>query len=626
MILPIDRNGLGLILVLAIGLLLAATRVSDGFYIIDEVVYFIGAEALWKTGSFVVQNGFGSFSSDNLRIWLLSDGPLGLTPQYPVGTALAAQPLMGMFGQRTLIVLNVIAGIGTLCLTHGLTHRLFGEQRIAFLTVVLLAFCTFWVDFVLAHWPHSISIFFTTLAIYLFVVARDRDSRVWRISLLSGVALGIGMFFRLEAVLLLPAFAAAAILLAVKPVTLLLGGAAGFLPFLAATAVANEARFGSFMPLSYGSTGGATVATHYIVPAAIMLCAVALLILYRNLGGFGQRGARVVAIALAICVAAVAMSPHATTLSKFLQGIYALFFDATTISDPRSGIRPQPDGTLLFWGFPKKALGQSMPWLGCLVLLAGVSLREQKRNLLTILIVVVIWSMPFVMRSWHGGLGSSMRYFLPTLPLLAAVSAWLIFELGKKADVAVFKFLFVGAVFAFALSLAWSTAVPDRIAQLHQFVSLGMLFAVITVCVLAVAFAKNETATLALLFVSFGMGLSTFLGYDDVNGSQARRTTMEKYDSHTATIDGPVVLFAAPEAVASAFDNDEQLVALPHPVTGDVDEELVNEACRSGYKILLSGGFVRSFMNEEYEVVAFDRPDREDAQALFEVVCRRKSD
>jgi hypothetical protein len=83
----------------------AAFVVSDGFLLVDEVVYFLGAQALATTGGFAIPNGFSDFASPDLRILLLSEGPGGLVPQYPAGTALAGAVLIPVFGQSALIAM-----------------------------------------------------------------------------------------------------------------------------------------------------------------------------------------------------------------------------------------------------------------------------------------------------------------------------------------------------------------------------------------------------------------------------------------------------------------------------------------------------------------------------------------
>lgn len=600
----IDRKSLTLILLLAGVFLFAATQVSEGFFIIDELIYFIGAEAFWKTSSFAVQNGFDRFGSDNLRIWLLSEGPIGLTPQYPVGLTLAAYPLMEALGQKTLIFLNVCAGIGTLFVTHALARRLFGSQQVAYGALILLALCSFWPEFVLAHWPHSLSIFFTSSAIYFFLVACDCDARTRQIigiALLSGVAVGLGMFFRLEAVLLLPAFGAIAILYAPKPVAVLLGGLLGLLPVLALMALFNEARFGTLNPLSYGSVGGGTVATRHLVPAAAMLVALIGLIIYRVNGGFGKRTRRLSIVAGLLCLGALLLSPYASILTRLMQGIEALLINATVIVDPRLGVQQQADGTLLFWGLPKKALGQSLPWLGCLALLAGAAYHQHKRSIVMIVIFFVLWSLPFLLLSWHGGLGSNMRYFLPTLPLLAILAAALLCKLAETAAIPLLRLPLATAALGFACAAFWSITLSDRSAQLHQFVSLGLLCAVTAICLIATRIPSQRTAKPALLMVSLALGLSAFLGLDDLKAGQERRSKMAQLSAGVATISGPVVIYAPPEAASHAFNNTDQLVALPHPFTNQVDVGFVEEACAAEYNILVLAGMTPEFVREGYE-------------------------
>ena len=74
--------------VIVFGLLAATLFVSPGFFSIDEVIYFTGADALQRNSSLFVDNSFAKFGSEDLNIWFLVQGQHGLTPQYPVGSAI----------------------------------------------------------------------------------------------------------------------------------------------------------------------------------------------------------------------------------------------------------------------------------------------------------------------------------------------------------------------------------------------------------------------------------------------------------------------------------------------------------------------------------------------------------
>ena len=162
----VDHSVSGIVLgAVVLALLVATPFVSTGFFSLDEVIYFAGADALFRDGSLFVDNGFDEFGSEDLRIWFLVQGQHGLTPQYPVGTALLGAPFLSVFGVRGLIIINVLAGIGTLFATRSLAKQMFGHPEIGLIAALILVLGTFWPEYVYGHWPHSISLFFVTVSL-----------------------------------------------------------------------------------------------------------------------------------------------------------------------------------------------------------------------------------------------------------------------------------------------------------------------------------------------------------------------------------------------------------------------------------------------------------------------------
>lgn len=571
-----------------VAVLTAVLVASDGFFSVDEVVYFLGAQTLALTGGFAIPNGFSEFASPDLRILLLSEGPGGLVPQYPAGTALAGAPLIPVFGQRTLIALNVAAGIGTLFAAHALARRLFGEARVADLAVGLLVFATFWSGYVFGHWPHSVSVLCTTLALVLFLGALDRAERAWLPALLSGLAVGVGMLFRLDGVLLLPAIVAATILWAVRPVHVLAGGAAGLLPPVLLLAATNAAKFGTWNPLSYGSSGGGTDLARHVVPIAAILAALAGLVVLRALRdtAIGPRLWRMAPLAALAGLGLILLTPLAPHVWSLMRGIRAILLDATTISDPRPGVVGGPGGTLSFWGFPKKALAQSLPWLGCLALLAGARRAPHARGIALVLMVFAMWALPFLMRSWHGGLGSNMRYLLPTLPALCALAALAILDLIDRTGGGT-RPLVIGVVGGLVLSVAWLGLLPGAAAHLHQIVSLHMFYAVAGTALLAAVAARPVTAAVALAMTGVGIGLAAVLAVSDMADAQSHRALNAARSEAVAAIGGPVVFYGAPEAFSHAMRDPDQLIAHPARMGGEFDTGLIDAACAAGYRIIV---------------------------------------
>ena len=208
---------------IALALLLALPFVSSGFFSIDEFIYYAGADSLFRDGSLFVDNGFYELGSENLKIWFLVQGSHGLTPQYPVGTAIIGAPFLFAFGEKGLIVLNVLAGIVTLFATRSLAKEMFGRAEIGFLAALILVIGTFWPEYIFGHWPHSVSLFFVTVSLLAFFKSLDRPEYAMGAAIVSGLTLGAAMLFRLDSILALPAYLFAIILYGQRPVALIFG-------------------------------------------------------------------------------------------------------------------------------------------------------------------------------------------------------------------------------------------------------------------------------------------------------------------------------------------------------------------------------------------------------------------
>ena len=576
-----------LIVVLSAALLVGAVFVSPGFFIIDEVVYVLGLDAFARTGGYVVENGYDLFGANDFKIWLLQKGAGGIVSQYPAGTAWAGTLLLPLFGAKALMALNVLAGIGTLIVTYLLALELFRSEKIGFLTVLLLGLFSFWAEYVFGHWPHSVSVFLTTLALLLVLRALPREARAFLPAVLSGLAIGAGMLFRLDGILVAPGIAVVAILWAVRPVIVLAGGAAGLAPMIALLALTNHAKFGSWNPLTYGVSGGTTDLSSHLGTGVVLLAGLAGLFLLRRLPPLGPQARSGLALGALVVLGAVLLSPAAPYLWKLLHGIWAILFDATAIDDPRPGVRRQPDGTLLFWGLPKKALFQSLPWLGVLGYLAGR--REAPRRAVAIVLIVsVLWALPFLAKSWHGGLGSNMRYLMPILPGLAALAAWAILDLMGRLEAAS-GLIRVGILVPLVLAMLLRLAAPEQMAQVHQVYSTWAFVAVFALSLAAGFFNAPVLTRAALVGVGAGLGLALYLGAIDLAASQKSRAWNDAVSRATAGIPGPVILYGAPELYVNAVGVPDRLLALSYPPdgSGNITPDFVAQACAQGYKTVL---------------------------------------
>lgn len=570
----------------ALGLLLSPT----GFYSIDEGLYYAGAETLWRTGDFVVENGFAEFGSINQKLWFLVEGPRGLVPQYPAGHAVIGAPLLGLFGIRGLILLNAAAAVATLFLTRALALRLFGDARVAGLAVILLAVFSFWPDYAVAVWPHSAALFCVLLAFHLACGALDAGGRTFGSAAAAGIAAGAGLFFRVDSVLVLPVLVALAILFAGRPVAMLAGGLAGLaLPVAVATWL-NQIKFGVALPVTYGDRGdgGTAVSSHVWAMVAVGL-AFALLVAWRALDArpaLRVRGTLGVVALLALLL--VALPEGRAALAGALQGAGGLFLAFQFLLGER-WIGHGPAGTALAGFFPKTALAQNMPWLGLLVLGLGQNwTARDRRALAAILLFAAVWSLPFVPTGWHGGLSGNMRYFLPLLPLLAALGARVLLP-WVSTQAVVLPRLLTGGTVALCLALAWGSAGPGGIAGVEQWLTV-IVFAALTASATLAALGWGGGAGLRAVItglIGAGLSLATFAALIDVARSTGQRGLAARVASDLVPLEGKAVVWGRPERFPAQMSRDDQILALWGFGTWEIDAAFVEAALEAGYRTYL---------------------------------------
>ncbi|MEM9198495.1 MAG: glycosyltransferase family 39 protein, partial [Pseudomonadota bacterium] len=558
--------GLPIVAVLALGLIAGTFLAAPGLFTIDEVIYWLDATSLAQTGDLTVTNGTGMPAHEAFGLWLLVIGPHGLVPQYPVGSALAGAPLVAALGVQGLILLNAIAAAATLFFTHRLARAITQAEWPALVAVLILCLASFFVEYAWGVWPHAITTACVTAALLTGHWAISADGRAavgW--ALLCGLAVGIGFLFRVDSILALPALAAAGLLYARAPFACAIGGAVGLAPALAVSMAFAWVKFGSLNPLSYGQTdGGGTTPATYLSLAALLAALLGLLILARQIA-WQPRFLAAFGLGLAGLLATAYLAPL-PLLSDLAHGVHALIFDMTVVQDPRAGVVAHANGTMSFWGLWKKALGQSLPWIGLLVVLALRPGPARLRPALRLLaIACVVWSLPFAMRAWHGGLGSNMRYLLPVLPALS-ILAVLALQRLPPATVRAGTLAIWGAL-GFLTALVWSRLAPSGWAGAHQILPLYAFLAMIAAGIWAGISGRSIPARLTF---AASLGIAAFLGpYADLATAQARRMAIEQRNAVYAEILPARSLFIGPPEYALAqLARRESSVALPDRLSG----------------------------------------------------------
>lgn len=625
----LDQRTAAILAPIGIAMLAFAFLVSPGMFIIDEFIVFSGAKALLSNGAFHVDNGWSQFLSPDQKLWLLVSGPGGLVPQYPVGSAVVGAPLLGAFGPRGLILPNVLAAIATLWVVWSFAKQHFGGGRVALVSVALLAGATFWLEYVYAIWPHSISILCVTLALSMVVNSLDRERRLAAQAATAGAAIGVGFLFRTDTILALPALGLIAILFAARPFRIGAFFTVGLAPFLALAAWANLVKFGTLNPLSYGDStpgGGTNLATHIVPITALLLISIALvtsrLVTWRPAKRASLIGLVLVSLVLLISAVATGFA------QRYVSGAWALVVDSTVIQDPRPGVRAGPGGTLLFWGCWKKALGQSMPWLGLLFLAVHTPKDQQLGRMLRLtLILAGVWSLPFFMMTWHGGMGSNMRYLLPVLPVLCALSARLLVDFAGSIPGAG-RILGIGALAGAAAVALWSSFHWTHGAGAQQIFSTWLLVAIAGLALIAGLRWRGQAIvrTASLGAIGAGLAASTLFLVLDFQRAQTIRATAQSFSVATAGLPDNAVVYAPPTFMSYWTFEPRHINAMPGHWDGkggwdgSFDSGLIAAALHRGYRVLVWPDYVTDRLRKDYGPRLTKSEIRAEGKTFFEIM------
>jgi len=238
-----------------------------------------------------------------------------------------------------------------------------------------------------------------------------------------------------------------------------------------------------------------------------------------------------------------------------------------------------------------------------------------------VLVIFVAWSIPFILRSWHGGFGANMRYFLPTIPLLAALSAWVIIEFVKRLQHSEIRVVLYSVVATSLLTVVWLLLNPDWTNRLHQIVSLN-LFIAIAALSLTAGFLRRRTPTLfALYAICTGLLLSSVLAVYDYTKAQLHREHAAEYSRAVSTIPGRSLFYGIPRWFYPAFGKPEQLVAFKDPQRAELDFDFIDEACRLQYRVFFEHFVIQQVGPLEDRLIDFDWEPGGQVLNLKELAC-----
>lgn len=532
------KNSIFLGLFLAFALLVVIAPTTP--FTIDDTIYIVMAEAMAERGSLYANDPLAILNAPEMlessdlihRI----DG--NAVPQYPGGYALLAAPFFMLFGVKGLILMNALSGAASLWLTYLIAIRLYDDRTVARNAVLILGLATFFSGYVFSIWPHITSLALTLGGSYLTLKINDERHRVW-LALAAGLLFGASVNIRIDGII--PAIAAFFWLrLFARPSDRLSAVAllAGLAPGLFLAAFMNFEKFGVFQPFFYGQTSGLASASRYI-PIAIagtiaLIGALVIDVSHPRM----KRLLNLRPTTMALCVAVILLAGFTVAGAFFLgliRGTYNLVVDMQAF-DPnkiRPGIVKNEFGHWSYWGIPKKALLQSLPFATLLVMPVTDFLRARNVSahgfsLLMIAGVIAFFSM----NAWHGGMTFNMRYFIPAVPFIAILTATSLNALLAKIENfsdTLLRSIIAGAasamVFYFVVptfSAAWATP-----AQLYPQLILSLSLAIGIILFQA----KKTTPFLPLILAGFSFGYAGILSAADAAGELGVRYVKAPYDN-----------------------------------------------------------------------------------------------
>lgn len=495
-------------------------------FIIDGGVYLDMARAMAEDGSLAIETNGGVEDAPALTKYLTrADGAL-VYPQYPSGYAFIATPFYTLFGVRGLMLMNALAMLGCVWLTYFTAKRLFKDENTSLIAAGILLLATFISNYALAIWPHMLSLAVWLGAISAAIVGNDQTRSnhraLWFAA--AGLIIGLGVNIRIDSILLfgvlfvwLGLFARPADRMA--PLWIFVGAA----PALLFAAWLNQLKFGAFTPVSYGSSSGATDIRGYLPVMAAGGAALAAVWLINIPAALAETQRRIGAQRL-IIVAAISGFALIAVMHDFIwriaYGAYVLVVNLQAHNAYfQAGVEPNEFGQLMFWGYPKKALIQSLPFLP-LIIIPAFSMTRGKHVAATALCLLTI-AAPIAFYSinqWHGGGSYNMRYFIPALPFIAILSAVALREMAKTAggvERRDFLIAGVGAAILYLGAQELGGAVPALYAPAALYPQWVLAFLCAALIAAFLLRKDAKTARAALLASAAALAYGAFLSLEN---------------------------------------------------------------------------------------------------------------
>lgn len=431
-----------------LALLCVAHFLSTFIYIIpgplsdDEAIYHLMARSFSERGSLAIWNGYEEFPSPELgnRYTRAREGRL--VPQYPSLFPVLALPFYRVFGFFGLFVMNALSFVGVVVICFFTARKLFGDAELGLDSCLIFVLATFAWEYSQAAWPHILALLFLVGAFYMSISAYFARTRVRALGLaaVSGAVAAAGLGLRVDGILVFPAlvlpFFFARPSRPLQAVALLLGTLPGF----ALLSVMNEAKFGVFSPFSYGEGAKLQIFPPLVYVAAGLIAVAIAWIATRQttLKLIQRRKIALGGLVTVSAVIAVVLFPEVveTSLRVAREG-YASVVDIRWLPADRIEEHRSSGGGVLYIGAHKKALLQSLPYLGLLLVPLARMMRPDRdffalaALLVTPFAVIAFYAYSFRYLDW-GGLCLNTRYFLLGIPFISILCAYAIRDLKAR--------------------------------------------------------------------------------------------------------------------------------------------------------------------------------------------------
>ncbi|MBI5249889.1 MAG: hypothetical protein HY912_10380 [Desulfomonile tiedjei] len=415
--------------------------IAPGPLLIDEAIYHWMARSFSERGSLDVWNGYEEFPSPELRHRYLRAREGKLVPQYPSLFSVLALPFYRVFGFFGLFVMNSLAFVGVVVICFFTARKLFGDAELALDSCLVLVLATFAWEYSQAAWPHMCALLFAMCAFYLTVssyFARTRGTSLG-LAMASGAIAAIGLGLRLDAILIFPALILP--FLFARPTRLreaLALGVGSLLPVAVLSAM-NEAKFGAFSPFSYGDGPNVQTISPLVCLAAGVVAGLVWIVMRPKPQEWAKRHkiAAGMLMGASLVLSILLVSDAWETVSRVLRDAYVCVVDIRAFPPEPVVAQRSSGGGVLYIGAHKKALLQSLPYLGLLIVPFFRMLRPDKDSFsLALLFVTPVTVIAFFVYSFPfhdtGGLCLNTRYFLLGLPFISILSAYAIRDLKDR--------------------------------------------------------------------------------------------------------------------------------------------------------------------------------------------------